>query len=463
MHQQGNMEYHIIVILRRNLIMTKTYDIVVIGGGTAGCAAAYISGLLGFKTLLIERSSMLGGAITSNLVVPVMNVGSNQINNAFYKSFALKMAEMGGQVTYQGNIGWFNPELAKIALDEMLSSVNVDIRFNTEVTNVKTKDNTITYLNINSTTLSAYNYSIYTDNNTISFDNTLSVCIGAKYVVDATGNADFSKKINCEFLDDNQDYQPMSLRFLMSGVDIEKFGKWLIKTDKDRNVTTFEHINGVPHLSTAYTWDDNKNWALAPVFDKAVQNGVLKDTDRNYFQVFTVAGMPSTVAFNCPRIIENLNPNITQDISKALIEGRASIYRLSKFCKEYLPGFEKAFISNISDGMGVRVSNRVKGKYIYTIEDLRSGKKFENPALISNYPVDVHSKDKNSSTLEIDGEYQLPIESLMSVDYDNLFVVGRCLSADYLAQGALRVQANCFAMGEAVARYLYRLQHSNKN
>ncbi len=443
--------------------MTKTYDIVVIGGGTAGCAAAYISGLLGFKTLLIERSSMLGGAITSNLVVPVMNVGSNQINNAFYKSFALKMAEMGGQVTYQGNIGWFNPELAKIALDEMLSSVNVDIRFNTEVTNVKTKDNTITYLNINSTTLSAYNYSIYTDNNTISFDNTLSVCIGAKYVVDATGNADFSKKINCEFLDDNQDYQPMSLRFLMSGVDIEKFGKWLIKTDKDRNVTTFEHINGVPHLSTAYTWDDNKNWALAPVFDKAVQNGVLKDTDRNYFQVFTVAGMPSTVAFNCPRIIENLNPNITQDISKALIEGRASIYRLSKFCKEYLPGFEKAFISNISDGMGVRVSNRVKGKYIYTIEDLRSGKKFKNPALISNYPVDVHSKDKNSSTLEIDGEYQLPIESLMSVDYDNLFVVGRCLSADYLAQGALRVQANCFAMGEAVARYLYRLQHSNKN
>ena len=443
--------------------MTKTYDIVVIGGGTAGCAAAYISGLLGFKTLLIERSSMLGGAITSNLVVPVMNVGSNQINNAFYKSFALKMAEMGGQVTYQGNIGWFNPELAKIALDEMLSSVNVDIRFNTEVTNVKTKDNTITYLNINSTTLSAYNYSIYTDNNTMSFDNTLSVCIGARYVVDATGNADFSKKINCEFLDDNQDYQPMSLRFLMSGVDIEKFGKWLIKTDKDRNVTTFEHINGVPHLSTAYTWDDNKNWALAPVFDKAVQNGVLKDTDRNYFQVFTVAGMPSTVAFNCPRIIENLNPNITQDISKALIEGRASIYRLSKFCKEYLPGFEKAFISNISDGMGVRVSNRVKGKYIYTIEDLRSGKKFENPALISNYPVDVHSKDKNSSTLEIDGEYQLPIESLMSVDYDNLFVVGRCLSADYLAQGALRVQANCFAMGEAVARYLYRLQHSNKN
>ena len=42
----------------------------------------------------------------------------------------------------------------------------------------------------------------------------------------------------------------------------------------------------------------------------------------------------------------------------------------------------------------------------------------------------------------------------MSNDYENLFVVGRCVSADYLAQGALRVQASCFSMGEAVAKYV---------
>ena len=88
---------------------------------------------------------------------------------------------------------------------------------------------------------------------------------------------------------------------------------------------------------------------------------------------------------------------------------------------------------------------------------MRSGKKFENPALISNYPVDIHSKDRDGSTLETNGEYQLPVESLMSADYDNLFVAGRCLSADYMAQGALRVQANCFSMGEAVARYVHKL------
>jgi len=449
--------------MRNESQMSEKYDLVVIGGGTAGCASAYIGGILGLKVLLIERNSYLGGAITSNLVVPVMNTGSNQINNGFYKTLALRLTDLGGQVTYNGNIGWFNPELTKFVLDEMMSEANVDVRFNTEVTNVKVADNSIVKININSTILSAYNYSVYPDNNTIQFDNILSVCIGTKYVVDATGNADFCKKIGCQILEDTDEYQPMSLRFLMSGVNVETFGSWISDFDKNREVTTFEHINGVPHLSTAYTWDGNKKWALAPLFSKAVREGVLKDSDRNYFQVFTVAGMPDTIAFNCPRIVENLNPNMTQDTTKALTEGRAAILRLAKFCKEYLPGFGNAFISNISDDIGIRVSNRVKGRYVYTIEDLRTGKKFDNPVLVSSYPVDVHSKDKNASTLETNGEYQLPIESLMSADYDNLFTAGRCLSADYLAQGALRVQANCFSMGEAVARYVYKILQQQYN
>ena len=164
--------------------------------------------------------------------------------------------------------------------------------------------------------------------------------------------------------------------------------------------------------------------------------------------------MPNSIAFNCPRIVENLNPNLVKDTTKALQQGRESILRLSNFCKKYFPGFENAYISNIADYLGIRVSNRVKGKYFYTIEDLKSGKKFEHPALISNYPVDVHNKNKNTSTLEFTGEYQLPIESLMSYDYDNLFIIGRGISADYMAQGALRVQSSCFSMGEAVAKFI---------
>ena len=432
----------------------QNYDVLVIGGGTAGCAAAYIAGKLGLKTLLIEKSIHLGGAITSGLVIPVMKSGENQINTEFYQSLISELKKVGGQITYQGNSGWFNPELTKIVLDKMMKDANVEVRFNTFPISAKNNSSNIEHVEINTKILSTYNGTIDTYNNTVKNGNILSEYIGAKYVVDATGNCEFSKLINCEFLENKNEFQPMSLRFIMSGVNRELFGEWLLQIDSDRDVTTVENIDGSTHLSTAYTWDTGRAWALAPFFDKAVQDGVLKDTDRNYFQLFSVAGTTDSIAFNSPRIVENLDPNSTIDTSKALISARESIYRLSEFCKKYFPGFENAYISNIADSLGVRVSNRIKGKYVYTIDDLRSGKKFNNPALISNYPVDVHSRDKNASTLEQTGEYQLPIESLMSYNYDNLFVVGRGLSADFLAQGALRVQGSCFSMGEAVAKYI---------
>ena len=432
----------------------QKYDILVIGGGTSGCATAYIAGKLGLKTLLIEKGIHLGGAITSGLVIPVMKSGENQINTNFYENLIFELKKIGGQITYQNNSGWFNPELTKIVLDKMMKDANVEVRFNTFPKSAKINSPYITHVEINTNILSVSNDTIHTNNNSVLSNEILSEYIEAKYVVDATGNCEFSKLINCEFLKNEKEIQPMSLRFIMSGIDRKEFGKWLLQVDCDRDVTTVEDIDGVTHLSTAYTWDTSRAWALTPLFDDAVANNILKDTDRNYFQVFSVAGTIDSIAFNCPRIVENLDPNSTLDITKALTSARESIYRISEFCKKYFPGFKNAYISNIADSLGVRVSNRIRGKYIYTIEDLRNGKKFDNPALISNYPVDVHSKDKNASTLEQIGEYQLPIESLMSNDYENLFVVGRCISADYLAQGALRVQASCFSMGEAVAKYV---------
>ena len=424
------------------------YDLAVIGGGTAGCAAAYIAGKLGLNVILIEKNIHLGGAITSGLVIPVMKSGDNQINTDFFTDFTAEMRNLGGQITYNNNSGWFNPELAKIALDNLLQNANVDVRFNTTIHKITHKNQHIQTLYINRNLLSVYNEQIYNN------DNMLLEPIEAKYVLDSTGNCEIGKILNCNFLNNSEEIQPISLRFIMSGINLEVFSKWLLEFDTDRDVTTCECTDGDIHLSTAYTWDTDRTWALAPLFNDAVEKNILKDTDRNYFQIFTVAGTPDSVAFNCPRLPQNIDTNNVMDISKALKQARSSILRLSNFCKIYFPGFEKAYISNIADAIGVRVSNRIKGKYVYTYQDLIEGKKFDNPAVISNYPIDVHSKDKNTSILKNTGEYQLPIEALISADYDNLFVAGRCLSADFLAQGALRVQASCFSMGEAVAKYI---------
>ena len=243
----------------------------------------------------------------------------------------------------------------------------------------------------------------------------------------------------------------------MSGIDLDVYSQWLLSVDSNRDVTSVEVIDGVTHLSTACTWDTATDWALRDIFKDGVNNNILEPTDINYFQVFSVAGMPNSLAFNCPRLVEFEGKTDIENTSKALIEGRKAILRLHKFCKQYFPGFENSFISNIADELGIRVSRRIKGKYIYTIDDIISGKKFKNPIAYANYPIDVHSNNKNSSILKKVQDYQIPLEATMSADIDNFFAVGRCISADFMAQGAIRIQPTCFSMGEGVAKYIAKL------
>lgn len=431
------------------------YDIIIAGGGPAGCAAAYIAGLSGLKVLLIEKSIHLGGSISSGLVVPVMKSGDNQINTDFYNALVNELSSIGGQVTYQNNSGWFNPELIKIALDRLMERASVDVILGATIEQVNIEDKNIKSIQIDTKTLSEYSEQIDTNNNYVYSHKILSEPIAAKYIIDATGNCDIGKISGCEFLDEKNENQPVSLRFIMSGINLDVFGKWLLEVDSDRDVTSVETIDGVTHLSTAYTWDSSKDWALAPFFDDAVSKNVIKDYDRNYFQMFTIPGMPGALAFNCPRLVDKINPLNILDTSMALRYARSSILRLSRFCKIYFPGFENAYISNIADMLGVRVSRRIKGKYIYTIDDIKEHRTFEHPVLISNYPIDVHSVARDTSILDKTSDYQLPIEALMSFDIDNLFVVGRCISSDFMSQAALRVQASCFSMGEGVAKYIY--------
>ena len=65
----------------------------------------------------------------------------------------------------------------------------------------------------------------------------------------------------------------------------------------DRVVSPIEEIDGEIHLSTACTWD-NDIWKLKPYFEKAVADGVLKEEDCAYFQIFTIPNRPASIAFN---------------------------------------------------------------------------------------------------------------------------------------------------------------------
>ena len=420
----------------------KKYDVLVAGGGTAGCACAYTAAKLGLRVLLIEQNSFLGGSITSSLVIPAMKTSDNAINTDFFNELYKNLKDINGAITYcDGNSGWFNPELTKIVLDKMLTETGVDIMFESYAENIEEE-------------LSHYIVAIHNDNSILS-KNTLSLHIDTRYIVDATGDAKICEKLNCEFLNFSNEsenkFQPVNLRFIMSGINVKQFTDWIMKFDQNRDVTTSCIVNGNLYCSTACTWDSGTEWALKPLFKQAIADGVITEEDSNYFQLFSVAGTPDSIGFNCPRLLER---NLSR--TEAYIQGRASILRISEFCKKYLKGFEKAYISNIANTLGVRVSRRVKGKYIYTQKDLKTGKTFENPVVISNYPIDIHSDKKDSSKLEkVYQEYQLPVESL--IVKDNLFVAGRCLSAEFEAQAALRIIPSCFSMGEGLAKYIAKI------
>ena len=262
------------------------YDVIIAGGGTAGCAAAYILGKANKNILIIEKNSYLGGSMTSALVTPMMKTSDNSINNEFLNLFLQKMRKYNAAITYpDGNSGWFNPEIAKIVLDEMMSEANVKIFYNSEISRLNISDRNIKSIEID--------------------DKILSVPIETRYIVDSTGNCDVGNLANCKFINKNNEKQPTNLRFIMGGIDLIKYSDWLLKLDTDRNVTTSYDVGGQRHLSTAYTWDKGAKWALAGLFDDAVAKHILKDEDRNYFQVFSIPGMPGSLAFNCPRVYFN--------------------------------------------------------------------------------------------------------------------------------------------------------------
>ena len=244
------------------------YDLVIFGGGTSGIACAYIASKYGLNTLLVEKTDVLGGAMTQGLVVPSMKVNTEKINTEFFSDLKTYSDKYDARCTYcDGNEAWFNPELLKIVLDKMLTSVKCNILFSSEPVNIIQSNKNA-------------NFSINVKH------KILSLCIETKYIVDATANGEIFKILNCDFQKNENKMQNPGMRFIISGIDINKFSTWLKSIDLDRNVTTVCNIDGYTYLSTAYTWDKTKNWALAPIFERAVSDKVLEYEDTAYFQVF---------------------------------------------------------------------------------------------------------------------------------------------------------------------------------
>jgi FAD dependent oxidoreductase len=418
-------------------------DVIVVGGGSAGVAAAVSAARTGSSTILIEKNGYLGGTATASLVTPMMpnqSKGEN-LTEGLYQEVLEGLAQKytGAARFSDNNPGWINPELMKSYLDEVCIEAGVKVFFNLELIEVQREGRQIRKL--------------------ICIANgARHEFVGACYI-DASGNADLSYLAGLPMLSD-PGRQAISLRFLMAGIDLAKLAAWIQEQDPEmKNSAVFHHPNGHWMLTTAHTLD-GPNWVLRPYFEAGMAEGLITRAEAVYFQIFSVPGMPGVVSFNCPRIETDspLDPLSPEDISYAYLQGRKQINRYVNFCKAKLPGFENSFLMQIASQLGIRESRRIRGRHVLTDEDILSCSKFpEEVAARCSYPIDIHQASPNADKgglqrLKEGDYYEIPMRCLEPEDVDNLLVAGRCISASFVAQSSLRIQAVCWALGESAGR-----------
>lgn len=418
----------------QTLPIIATCDVLVVGGGSAGSAAAIAAARCGARTILVESFGFLGGTSTAALVTPMManHLQKQPLNQGIYLEVLAKLLTTGDAAIYQdGNAGWFNPEMLKIILEQTAIEAGVELFFHVCCSDVIVQKDTVQGL--------------------VAETSSGRGVIQAARIIDASGDGVVAHRAGVTMVcgrEDTQQNQPMSLRFNLGNVNLQA------AQDFFASLGPFEHTPnaihpGIPLWTTACTWD--KDWPLKPLFQQACQEGVLQEEDLTYFQIFTVPGRPGEVTFNCPRIDEATNANDFRQRNWVQLEGKRRILRILDFCRAYLKGFEAAYLVQIAPMIGVRESRRIVGEYVLTAEDFFEARKFADAIARNNYPIDIHAKDQNGGLFMMKaGDYHdIPYRCLIPLQIDNLLVAGRCLSADFSAQGAVRIIPNCYAMGQA--------------
>jgi len=132
----------------------------------------------------------------------------------------------------------------------------------------------------------------------------------------------------------------------------------------------------------------------------------------------------------------------SRTVTHANLTGRKSI--LAKVRKD------GKRLTHLQPETGFRESYRILGETVITVNDYRSGKRFEDAVSYAFYPVDLHSKTGvKPEPLKPGTIPTVPLRALIPKDSRNIMVAGRCVSSDRLANSGLRVQASCMGMGQA--------------
>ena len=382
----------------------EKYDLIVVGGGLSGVAAAVSAAREGLRVLLVERSGGLGGAISVNLVYPFMRYWTKipETGETKYLSDGIFSEMCRRQEAFIQPVSntRFNPESFRLVLDEMCVEAGVQVLFHAALCGADVAERKIRSVLL------------------ATKAGLLDAC--ADSYIDATGDGDLLAFAGCDFqLGREADglCQPMTACFRMSGVDVEAY-----KADRPR---------------------------IQALYKEQKAAGKLQNPREDILVFFGLG--EGIVHFNTTRVVK-LDPTDPFALSRAEMEARKQIFEMYRFLKENCPAFERAAICSTAVGIGVRESRKLKGEHILTARELKDRTRFADSIALGNYDIDIHNPEGagTSHYYFADGDYYtIPYRSLLPKEVDNLLVAGRCISATHEAQASVRIMPICATLGQA--------------
>jgi FAD dependent oxidoreductase len=400
----------------RRVPLYGEYEVVVLGGGPAGIAAAVAAAHAGRRTLLIERYGFLGGMGTAAGVTNFCGLHAN-VHGKMHRVVRGVASELLDRIDQLGGLNAphlilgkilaqaYDTAAYKIAADDLLAAQKVELLFHALGAGIVMHDEKrIDALLVETKAgRQAVRALTFID---CSGDGDLAAWAGARY----------------EIGDNNGSMLYPSMMFRLNGIDPERAGEaW-------RTIPAL-----MEQADAAGTHHFPRKAAIVRPQRSAIEWRV------NFTQLARADGAA----------INGLEPD---DLTRGEIDGRRQAVKAFNFLRT-VPGFEKSYIVDLPPQLGIRETRRIIGGYMLSGEDVLGCASFEDSIGVNGWPIESHVAGdvvfKFPPIPESRGFNELPYRMLIPESLDNLLVAGRCASMTHDGQSAARVSGACFAMGEA--------------
>jgi len=407
-------------------------DVLVVGGGNAGCAAALAAARAGARTMLVERYGFLGGTATAAMVGPWMTFhsGPERIVGGIAQEIVERLIALGGSPghvpdasDYVPTVTPFDPEIHKALLFDLMRESGVRLLLHALVVDALRDD---------SGAVSGARFA------TVGGPRE----IRARVTIDATADAFVAAAAGCELQqgDERGRVQPASLMFRLSHVDLAALAAY-VRARPEQLRSSLPAAERTPAALTAVA-------GLYELWAQAQAEGI--DVPRELVSFFATP-YPDEVTVNMTRVTD-IDPLDPDDLTRAEIEARAQAMRLVAFFRARVPGFENARIAATATQIGVRESRRIAGVYTLTRDDIVAGRTFDDAVARSAYPIDIHNPSGSGTTthrLPPGTSYEIPYRCLVPRAVDGLLVAGRCISTTHEALASTRLTPTVMTLGQA--------------